>query len=57
MTKLYLVHDTTKRRFEVMQVDRENERITLKGEHATFDEKYDPPRFKQLGYRIEKVDE
>lgn len=57
MTKLYLVHETTKRRFEVVLVDRENEQITLKGEHETFVERYDPPNFKRLGYRIEKVEE
>jgi hypothetical protein len=32
----------------------DNAKITLKGEHATFEETYDTARFKQLGYRLEK---
>jgi hypothetical protein len=56
MTTLYLVHAATKRRYEVVQVDKETKKIRLKGEHAEFDEVYDPPKFKALGYTIEKVE-
>jgi hypothetical protein len=54
MTTLTLVHTETSRRFEVLSVDRDAGTILLKGEHATFTEKYDPARFKALGYRLEK---
>lgn len=54
MTTLTLVHTETARRFEVLNVDRDAGTILLKGEHATFTEKYDPARFKALGYRLEK---
>jgi hypothetical protein len=57
MTTLYLVHDKTNRRFKVLGVDQETKKIKLKGEHAEFEENYDPPAFKKLGYRIEKVEE
>jgi hypothetical protein len=57
MTTLYLVHDKTNRRFKVLRVDQEAKKIWLKGEHAEFDETYDPPAFKKLGYRIEKVED
>jgi hypothetical protein len=56
MTTLYLVHAATKRRFQVLLVDKEARKIRLKGEHAEFDEVYDPPTFKKLGYTIEKVE-
>ncbi len=49
---LYLVHAETKRKFQVLGIDREKQVIRLKGEHAEFDEKYDPQALKRLGYAL-----
>jgi hypothetical protein len=53
-SKLYLVHGETKRKYEVLAVDRTANTIKLKGEQATFEETYNPERFKQLGYTLVK---
>ena len=52
--KLFLVHGETKRKYEVLAVNRETNTIKLKGEQATFEEAYNPQRFKQLGYTLVK---
>jgi hypothetical protein len=52
--KLTLVHTKTGRRYEVLSLDREARKVRLKGEQAEFEETYDPARFKQLGYTLEK---
>src|SRR5262252_7894478 len=47
----YLVNTRTKRKFEIIQVDREKNLLTLKGETGgVFDEPYDKTRLKSLGY-------
>lgn len=53
--KVFLVHNETKRRFEIVSIDAEKQTITLKGEHSTFVEHYDPALLKARGYRPEKV--
>lgn len=53
--KLFLVHGETKRRFEIIEVNREAGTIKLKGEFSTFDEAYNPASFKAKGYHLEKV--
>lgn len=54
MTKVYLRNLQTDRRYEVISLDKDKKVVTLKGEHAQFEEPYDPARFKRLGYVLEK---
>lgn len=56
MTTVYLRHTKTGKRYQVVSLNKADGKITLKGEHAEFTESYDPPRFKQLGYVLEKDD-
>lgn len=52
MSKLYFENVHTKRRFEIVRLNRETNRITLRGQHAMFDEDYDKDRFQAMGYRL-----
>lgn len=54
MTKMVLQHARTKKQYEIVKYDKETNIVTLKGEHGTFDETYDVPRFKRLGYTMVK---
>jgi hypothetical protein len=56
MTTVYLRHAKTGKRYKVVALDKTAGTITLKGENAEFTEPYDPPRFKKLGYTLEKDD-
>jgi hypothetical protein len=48
----YLINVRTKRRFEIVGLDRDKNLLTLKGETGgVFEEPYDRPRLKELGYR------
>lgn len=51
MSKLYFENIKTKKRYEVVKLDRERGEITLRGEYAEFTEPYSVERFKKLGYR------
>lgn len=57
MSKVYLVHEKTGMRFEVIKIDKEKMQITLKGDGPAFVEDYDTKHFKALGYRPETVDD
>lgn len=50
----YLQHTGTKRKFEIVKVDKASKTVTLKGEHSTFKEAWDPERFKSIGYELIK---
>lgn len=50
--KVYLEHASTKRRFEIVNIDKDRGKVTLKGEHSTFVETWDPARFKANGYTL-----
>ncbi len=54
MAKLFFKNVKTGKRFEVVSLDQEAGEITLKGEYATFTEKYSKERFKEMGYVPEK---
>jgi hypothetical protein len=54
MTTLYLVNQQTKKRYQIVHLDKETGIVTLRGEHAEFKEKYDRDRFKALGYTLVK---
>jgi hypothetical protein len=53
----YLVNTRTGRKFEIIKVDRAKNILTLKGETGgIFEEPYDKPRLKELGYRYVQKD-
>jgi hypothetical protein len=52
--KAFLKHTATGTRYEILSLDKAAGLIRLKGQYATFDEPYDPARFKALGYVLEK---
>ena len=54
MAKVFFRNEQTGRRYEVIALDKEKKLVTLKGEHAEFQEPYDPARFKRMGYVLEK---
>lgn len=54
--KLYFKNEQTGKRYELVEMDKENGKVTLRGETATFTEEYDKDRFKRLGYKLEKDD-
>lgn len=56
MTVLYLRNTHTNRRYRIVHLDRENNKIVLRGDHAEFEEDYDKQRFKALGYVLEQGD-
>ena len=57
MSKIFFRNEETGKRYEVIALDKEKKLVTLKGEHAQFEEPYDPARFKRLGYVLEKESE
>lgn len=54
--KLFLRHPGTGRKFEIMNIDKEHGKVTLKGQHSTFVEDWKPEWFKAKGYILEKGD-
>lgn len=54
MTKAYLEHEKTGKRFEVLGLNREAGTVKLKGEFATFEEPFDKERLKKMGYSLVK---
>jgi len=48
----YLLNTRTKRRFEIIGLDREKNMLTLRGETGgVFEEPYDKTKLKELGYQ------
>ena len=47
---VHLVSTRTGRAYRVVAVDPETKIVTLKGKIGTLQEKWDPPRLKELGY-------
>lgn len=54
MSKVFFRNQQTDKRYEVISLDKDKQVVTLRGEHGTFQEPYDPARFKRLGYVLEK---
>jgi hypothetical protein len=50
--RMFLEHSQTERRYEIVAVSDDKSKITLKGEHGTFEEDYDKDKFKRLGYKL-----
>lgn len=47
----YLLNTRTNRKFEIIAIDRNKNTLTLKGETGgVFEEPYDKPKLKELGY-------
>lgn len=55
--KLYFRNLKTGKRYQVVNIDKVKNTITLKGEMAAFTEPYDKDRFKRMGYVLEKETE
>lgn len=48
----YLLNTRTNRKFEIVKIDRDKNLLTLRGETGgVFEEPYDKPRLKELGYK------
>ena len=54
---LYFRNKSTGREYRVVKLDKENKKITLRGEHAEFVEDYDKAKFESLGYVLVKKEE
>lgn len=52
--KPFFVNEKSGRAFEVISVDKERGKVTLKGEYSTFEEDYSKERMQELGYTLEK---
>lgn len=50
----FLQHTGTRRKFKIISIDKKSNTVTLQGEHSTFTEKWDPKRFKGIGYELIK---
>lgn len=57
MANLYFVNEHTNRRFRVINMNKETNEVTLEGEYGSFVEKYDKERFKEMGYKLVKVED
>ena len=55
--KLYLKNEATGKRYEIVKLDTETNKITLRGETAEFVEDYSKERMKKLGYVLAKVED
>jgi len=54
VTKLYLENKQTRRRYLIVRLNKDTGKVTLRGEHAEFEEVYDKDRFKAMGYTLVK---
>ncbi len=53
MPTLYLQHQKTARRYQIVRIDRTRNVIQLRSEAGTeFEEPYDKDRIKQMGYEL-----
>lgn len=53
--KIFFEHEKTGKKFDIVSIDREAGKVTLRGELGTeFEEPYDKERFQRLGYRLRK---
>lgn len=53
----YLINTRTNRKFEIIKIDRDKNLLTLRGETGgVFEEPYDKPRLKELGYSYVQKD-
>jgi hypothetical protein len=53
----YLINTRTKRKFEIVRIDREKNLLTLRGETGgVFEEPYDKSKLKELGYEYIQKD-
>lgn len=55
MADIYFKNTKTGKRYKVVALNPDKGEITLKGEYATFIEKYDKAAFKRMGYVPEQV--
>ena len=54
----YLLNTKTNRKFEIIKLDRKKNLLTLRGETGgVFEEPYDKPKLKELGYAYVQQDE
>lgn len=54
MVKVYFRNVKTNKRYEVVRLDKEAGKITLRGSIAEFTEPYSKERFEKLGYILER---
>lgn len=56
--RLFLKNAQTGRRYEIVHLDKETNKVTLRGESgAEFVEDYSKTRMKDLGYTLEKMED
>jgi hypothetical protein len=49
MVELYLKNEKTGKRFKIVKLDKQTNKVTLRGQYADFVEVFDTERFKKLG--------
>lgn len=57
MAKYFLVSSRTKKRFQIIERDKEAGTVKLKGDIAEWDEPFDMEKFKSQGYTLVKEDD
>jgi hypothetical protein len=48
--KIFFKNQKTGKEFQVISINKDKTKITIKGEYATITEDYDPEKIKKLGY-------
>ena len=55
--KLYFENVETHTRFELVEINEDQTEVKLRSEYGEFYEEYSKERFKQLGYKLVRVQE
>lgn len=55
MPEIYFENENTKKRFKVVEFNREAGTVRLKGDNAEFTESYDKERFQRMGYALKQA--
>jgi len=55
--KTYFKNTHTGKRYEIVEFDKAEGKVTLRGETAEFTEDYSKEKFKRLGYVLEKTED
>jgi hypothetical protein len=53
----YFENTKTGKRYKIVSLDKETNKVRLRGEHAEFEETFDKARFKAMGYQLIRVQE
>lgn len=54
---VYFENEKTKKRYKLVEFDQEAGMVRLQGPNRIFNEPYSKERFKEMGYKLVKVEE